>query len=75
MLRWTDALLEAIGREIGKMHLADVIHGDLTTSNMMVRLLEPSSSTLSTDGAPDRATSLFEVVRFSSPHPLASLQG
>lgn len=28
-----------IGEEIGKMHLADVIHGDLTTSNMMVRLL------------------------------------
>lgn len=28
-----------IGEEIGKMHLADIIHGDLTTSNMMVRLL------------------------------------
>lgn len=33
-----------IGEEIGKMHLADIIHGDLTTSNMMVRLLfDPAS--------------------------------
>lgn len=26
-----------IGAEIAKMHLVDVIHGDLTTSNMMLR--------------------------------------
>ena len=26
-----------IGRELGKLHKADVIHGDLTTSNMMLR--------------------------------------
>jgi hypothetical protein len=26
-----------IGEEIAKMHLADVVHGDLTTSNMMLR--------------------------------------
>ena len=26
-----------IGQVIGKMHDADVIHGDLTTSNMMIR--------------------------------------
>jgi len=37
----TDVLMELIGTEIAKMHLADVIHGDLTTSNMMVR--HPSS--------------------------------
>jgi tRNA A-37 threonylcarbamoyl transferase component Bud32 len=30
-----------IGTEIAKMHLADIIHGDLTTSNMMLR--HPSS--------------------------------
>jgi len=30
-----------IGIEIAKMHLADIIHGDLTTSNMMLR--HPSS--------------------------------
>lgn len=29
--------MSLIGREIGKMHLVDVIHGDLTTSNMMLR--------------------------------------
>lgn len=26
-----------VGAEIAKMHLADIIHGDLTTSNMMMR--------------------------------------
>lgn len=26
-----------VGTEIAKMHLADIIHGDLTTSNMMLR--------------------------------------
>lgn len=30
-----------IGTEIAKMHIADIIHGDLTTSNMMLR--HPSS--------------------------------
>ncbi|GAA5925015.1 hypothetical protein JCM3775_006343 [Rhodotorula graminis] len=33
-----DEMLRAVGRELGKMHTADIIHGDLTTSNMMVRL-------------------------------------
>lgn len=33
--------MQLIGQEIAKMHLADVIHGDLTTSNMMLR--RPSS--------------------------------
>jgi len=32
-----DELMDMIGTEIAKMHQADVIHGDLTTSNMMVR--------------------------------------
>ncbi|GJN91943.1 hypothetical protein Rhopal_004971-T1 [Rhodotorula paludigena] len=48
-----DTMLHAVGREIGKMHLAEIIHGDLTTSNMMVRLL-PGSHT--------HKESLFEVV-------------
>jgi tRNA A-37 threonylcarbamoyl transferase component Bud32 len=26
-----------VGTEIAKMHLADIIHGDLTTSNMMLQ--------------------------------------
>lgn len=29
--------MDAIGREIARMHGADVVHGDLTTSNMMLR--------------------------------------
>ncbi|KAF9484618.1 kinase-like protein [Pholiota conissans] len=38
-----DTLMNLIGIEIAKMHLADIIHGDLTTSNMMVR--DPASFT------------------------------
>lgn len=34
---FVDALMDMIGVEIAKMHLADIIHGDLTTSNMMLR--------------------------------------
>lgn len=30
-------IMELIGSEIAKMHTADVIHGDLTTSNMIIR--------------------------------------
>ena len=32
-----DTLMSMIGVEIAKMHLTDIIHGDLTTSNMMLR--------------------------------------
>ena len=31
------ALMALIGSEIAKMHLANIIHGDLTTSNMILR--------------------------------------
>jgi len=36
-----DILMDLIGVELAKMHIADIIHGDLTTSNMMLR--HPSS--------------------------------
>ena len=36
-----DVLMDLIGVELAKMHIADIIHGDLTTSNMMLR--HPSS--------------------------------
>ncbi|GAA5907545.1 hypothetical protein JCM5296_004110 [Sporobolomyces johnsonii] len=78
-----DAMLAAIGAEIGKMHLADIIHGDLTTSNMMVRLLPPSSPSpfevviidfglSSASPMPeDRAVDLYVLERaFSSTHPV-----
>ncbi|GAA6063659.1 hypothetical protein JCM10212_004926 [Sporobolomyces blumeae] len=41
----SDEMLLSIGREIAKMHLAEIIHGDLTTSNMMVRLQTPAAPT------------------------------
>ncbi|GAA5974403.1 hypothetical protein JCM11641_005263 [Rhodosporidiobolus odoratus] len=49
-----DTMLHLIGREIAKLHLADIIHGDLTTSNMMVRLLDQPR--------PGRENEVFEVV-------------
>ena len=36
-----DVLMDLIGVELAKMHIADIIHGDLTTSNIMLR--HPSS--------------------------------
>ncbi|KAG6833308.1 hypothetical protein H0H87_008940 [Tephrocybe sp. NHM501043] len=38
-----ETLMKLIGIQLAKMHSADVIHGDLTTSNMMLR--HPSSFT------------------------------
>ncbi|RDX50714.1 hypothetical protein OH76DRAFT_437283 [Lentinus brumalis] len=75
-----DALMGLIGTEIAKMHQADIIHGDLTTSNMMLR--HPSTrkglqlvlidfglaytSTL----VEDKAVDLYVLERaFSSTHP------
>ncbi|KAI8976377.1 hypothetical protein BD414DRAFT_524620 [Trametes punicea] len=75
-----DALMAMIGTEIAKMHKADIIHGDLTTSNMMLR--HPSSrkglqlvlidfglaytSTL----VEDKAVDLYVLERaFASTHP------
>lgn len=37
-------LMHLIGLELAKMHEADIIHGDLTTSNMMLRSRGPSSN-------------------------------
>ncbi|KAI0822124.1 hypothetical protein BC628DRAFT_1327873 [Trametes gibbosa] len=75
-----DAVMALIGTEIAKMHQADIIHGDLTTSNMMLR--HPSSpkgvqlvlidfglaftSTL----VEDKAVDLYVLERaFASTHP------
>ena len=35
---------KSVGAAIGKMHDADVVHGDLTTSNFIVR--EPADATI-----------------------------
>lgn len=37
LLRHLGELMVLIGNELAKMHLANIIHGDLTTSNMMLR--------------------------------------
>ncbi|KIM79351.1 hypothetical protein PILCRDRAFT_564994 [Piloderma croceum F 1598] len=43
-----ETLMSLIGTEIAKMHMADIIHGDLTTSNMMLRYVSsPPTSTRS----------------------------
>jgi len=61
-----DTLMSLIGIEIAKMHLADVVHGDLTTSNMMLRLPKPDQST---EGTSTELVSYFRfpVCRLSSP--------
>ncbi|KAI0067485.1 hypothetical protein BV25DRAFT_1819834 [Artomyces pyxidatus] len=76
-----DALMVLIGVEIAKMHLADVIHGDLTTSNMMLRLPSSSPSTsrlvlidfglaYTSSLVEDKAVDLYVLERaFASTHP------
>lgn len=76
-------ILQELGRMIGKLHDGDLIHGDLTTSNVMITF--PRSAE---DGAPrvslidfglsqfsqlseDKAVDLYVLERsFSSAHPL-----
>jgi hypothetical protein len=67
--------MHLIGAEIAKMHAADIIHGDLTTSNMMLR--HPSSLALGmrtelVSFAPFRLTFLF-LFPFSGLDRLRSL--
>jgi len=72
--------MEMIGSEIAKMHKAEVIHGDLTTSNIMLR--HPSSRGRAeivlidfglayvSNLVEDKAVDLYVLERaFSSTHP------
>jgi serine/threonine protein kinase len=69
---YTDTLMELIGIEIAKMHHADIIHGDLTTSNMMLRhpssfashLTNPPSTELVGFISSRRLSSKFNHARF-----------
>ena len=46
------AVAKLIGESLGKMHDADIVHGDLTTSNIMVREVEVEvDATLKSTGA------------------------
>jgi len=79
-----ETLMGLIGTEIAKMHTADIIHGDLTTSNMMLR--HPSSITprnsetelvlidfglaYNSNLVEDKAVDLYVLERaFASTHP------
>jgi len=73
-------LMAQIGRELAKMHCLDVIHGDLTTSNMMLSAVPgtpPAKIVLIDFGlsymsaAPeDKAVDLYVLERaFASTHP------
>jgi len=80
-----ESLMHLIGIELGKMHSADVIHGDLTTSNMMLRhpstfksSVEPSRQLVLIDFGlsfisslvEDKAVDLYVLERaFASTHP------
>ena len=44
------ALMERVGVTVGKMHKTGVVHGDLTTSNLMLRPGSKSSKLVLTDG-------------------------
>ena len=44
VLTFAEHLMASIGTALARLHLTTIIHGDLTTSNMMVRLT-PDAST------------------------------
>lgn len=71
-----DDLLNMVGVEIAKMHLADIIHGDLTTSNMMLRkgsndlVLIDFGLAYHSTLVEDKAVDLYVLERaFASTHP------
>jgi TP53 regulating kinase-like protein len=71
-----DTLMDMIGVEIAKMHLADIIHGDLTTSNMMLRkktndlVLIDFGLAYHSTLVEDKAVDLYVLERaFASTHP------
>ncbi|KAI9490716.1 tp53rk protein-like protein [Zychaea mexicana] len=70
------ALAEKIGTSLAKMHAQDVVHGDLTTSNLMIR--DDNGSLVVIDFGlsyvsvlpEDKAVDLYVLERaFSSTHP------
>ncbi|KAH8687790.1 kinase-like protein [Tricladium varicosporioides] len=67
-------LMGRIGSAVGRMHAIGIIHGDLTTSNMMLRpiiLIDFGLASQSTSDE-DRAVDLYVLERaFSSTHPRA----
>lgn len=74
-----EGLMRKIGVEVGRMHAAGVVHGDLTTSNIMVRAQGEAEVVLIDFGLAaqtcqdeDRAVDLYVLERaFGSTHPRA----
>lgn len=48
-LKQPTELMKKIGRTVGKLHEIGIVHGDLTTSNLMLRLLRSSESLVKGD--------------------------
>lgn len=55
----SDIIMASIGESIGAMHSIDVIHGDLTTSNMLLRRAnDPSQETTSASSSSSNLPSI-----------------
>lgn len=76
--QWLRALMERIGHAVGKLHAIGVVHGDLTTSNMMLEGGESQGQIVLIDFGlatqavqeEDRAVDLYVLERaFGSTHP------
>lgn len=74
--------MQLIGVQLAKLHLADIIHGDLTTSNMILRPRTPTPELVLIDFGlsyvsnlvEDKAVDLYVLERaFSSTHPDSEL--
>ncbi|KAH8105359.1 kinase-like domain-containing protein [Cristinia sonorae] len=78
-----DDIMRKIGSEIAKMHKADIIHGDLTTSNMMLYHPRTGRTELvlidfglayTSTLVEDKAVDLYVLERaFSSTHPASEM--
>ncbi|KAG8892648.1 serine/threonine-protein kinase bud32, partial [Tulasnella sp. 417] len=75
-----ETIMKLIGRELAKMHAVDIIHGDLTTSNMMLRkssgtdeielVLIDFGLSYQSGLVEDKAVDLYVLERaFASTHP------
>ena len=69
----TDTLMQLIGRELGRMHRADIIHGDLTTSNMLVRRTTMSTTSTTSTTSTVTTSNVGADAEIVSGHPRPSL--
>ncbi|CAG8628534.1 578_t:CDS:2 [Paraglomus occultum] len=75
----SDELARKIGEALAKMHAAEMIHGDLTTSNLLIRdannslaIIDFGLSFITTCSIEDKAVDLYVLERtFLSTHPHA----